>query len=67
MPGNRSRRSHLRTDEVRSSAFPLPAFKISVRRARTPLSRHQDIRIHTEAHTTSSLAPLKAGGAEDVI
>ena len=67
MPSNRSPRSHLRTDEMCPSALALSALKIPVRCARTPLTRHQDIRVHAETHATTRLTPLKACFTENLV
>ena len=66
-PSDRSTRSHLRTDEMRPSALTLSALKVPIRRARTPLTRHQDIRIHTETHATTRLTPFKPRLTENLV
>ena len=67
MPSNRSPRSHLRTNEVCSSSLTLSTLKVPIRRARTPFARHQDIRIHTETHTTTRLTPFKPRLTENLV
>ena len=57
---NRRRCRHHRTHQMRPSPSPLPSFKIPVAGRRAPLSRLQNIRIHSQAHRASRLAPLKS-------
>src|SRR4051794_31549263 len=67
MPGDRCGRGHRRTHQVRATTLALAAFEIAVRRAGAPLTRLQDVRVHTQAHATASLAPLEARFGEDAI
>src|ERR1700722_333052 len=53
--------SHHRTHQMGPSAAPLPAFEIAVAGRGATLPRLQNVRIHSQAHRASRLAPLKSG------
>src|SRR5690242_17937007 len=52
---------------MRAAAAPLASFEVAITRRRTTLARLQDVRIHSEAHRTTRLAPLKSRFAKDAI
>ena len=52
---------HLRIHQVGTSAFSLPALKISVGCRGTALLRPQLIGVHPQAHAASGIAPFCAG------
>src|SRR3546814_8837160 len=61
MARNGGGRSHGRTDQMRSTALPLTAFKIAVRGGRATLAGLQTIGVHGQTHRASWFAPLEAG------
>ena len=64
---DRRRRRHLRADEVRAAARPLPPLEVAVRGRGAALARQQDVRVHAQAHRAAGVAPLEARVDEDLV
>ena len=58
--GDRGRRRHCGTHQMRAAARALPALEIAVRRRRAALARLELVVVHREAHRASGLAPFEA-------
>src|ERR1017187_9673998 len=58
---NRRRSRHHGANQMRPPPTPLPPFKIAVAGRGATLSRLLDVRIHSQTHGASRLAPLKPG------
>src|SRR5207245_2705753 len=54
-------------DEMRAPAGTLPAFEVAVRGRGAALPRPEDVRVHTEAHRASGVAPLETRVAEESV
>ena len=54
-------------DEVRAPAAALAALEVAVGGRGAALARLQDVRVHAQAHRAAGLAPVEAGGAEDLV
>src|SRR3954462_9042724 len=52
---------------MRAPAAALAALEVAVRGRRAALARGEDVRVHAEAHRAAGGAPVKAGGAEDLV
>jgi hypothetical protein len=52
---------------MRSTAAPLASFKIAIACGSTALAFSQNVRIHSETHRTSWLAPLGSGIQENLV
>src|SRR5512141_3101142 len=59
MPGDRGGGRHFGTDQMGAAAGPLTAFELPVGGRGAALARFQPVRIHSQAHGTSRLAPLE--------
>src|SRR5437764_13556656 len=64
---NRGGGGHHRADQVRASASPLSAFKVSIAGRGATLARLQDVRVHSQTHRTAALAPFKTCVEKDAI
>src|SRR5437868_13739213 len=60
VPGDRGRRGHRRTDQMRATAAALPAFKVSIAGRSAAFTGLQNVWIHAETHRATRLAPLKS-------
>src|SRR3546814_18050227 len=67
MARNGGGRSHGRTDQMRSTALPLTAFKIAVRGGCATLAELQTIGVHCQQHSASVFAPIQAGLTKTVV
>src|SRR5579859_3911299 len=67
MPRNRGSRRHHRTHQMRPTSASLPPFEIAIARGSAALSRLQNIRIHSQTHRASRLAPLKSRILKDPV
>src|SRR4051794_25729273 len=67
MASDRSRGGHRRADQMGAAAFALPAFEVAVARARTTLTRRENVGIHAQAHAAASFAPVETGLLENAI
>src|SRR5690242_18094010 len=67
MSRDRSRRRRRRTDQVRTPASSLPPLEVPVARRRAALARQENVRIHSQAHRATRLAPLETSVTEDLI
>src|SRR6185503_2017682 len=67
MSGDRRRRRHGRTDEVRAPAVALAAFEVAVGRRRAAFARLEAVVVHREAHRAARLAPLESRVAKHAI
>src|SRR5918997_3694520 len=62
----RRRRDH-GAHEVRPSALALAPLEVAVGGRGAALTGLQDVRVHPEAHRATRVAPLEAGGGEDLV
>src|SRR5947208_16577273 len=65
--GTRSHTRHLRYDEMRATARPLPAFEIAIGRRRATFARLEAVVVHRKTHRAARLAPFEAGVAKYAI
>src|SRR5665213_1979206 len=67
MPRDRRSRRHGRRDQVCAAFVALPAFEVAVRGRGATLARLELVRVHGEAHRAARLAPVEAGGLENLV
>ena len=60
-------RRHLRADQVGAPALALAPLEVAVGGRGAALARLQDVRVHAQAHRAAGLAPVEAGGREDLV
>ncbi len=58
---------HLGGDEVGAASAALTAFEVAVGVEAQRSPGCEDVRVHAEAHAAAGLAPLEAGGLEDLV
>jgi hypothetical protein len=58
---------HGRADQVGAPAGALAAFEVAVAGGGAALARLQPVGVHRQAHAAARLAPLEAGGLEDLV
>ncbi|KAI3480557.1 hypothetical protein L1887_57276 [Cichorium endivia] len=62
-----ARGGHGGRHEVRASAGALATLKVAVRGGGAALAGRQLVRVHAQAHGAARLAPVEAGGLEDLV
>src|SRR5271157_4140688 len=67
MSGHGGGGGHRGRDEVRTPALALPSLEITIARRGAALARFEFIGIHSQTHAAAGLAPLEAGGREDLV
>src|SRR5687767_10477362 len=58
---------HLGPDEVGAASFALASLEVAIGGGGAALAGLQDVRVHAQAHGAACLAPVKAGGPEDLV
>src|SRR6266404_327006 len=58
---------HYGAYQVRAAVFALAALEIAIGGAGAALVRRQDVRVHSDAHAATGIAPLETGGRENFI
>src|SRR6185312_1173340 len=67
MAGDRGCRGHGRRHQMGAALETLTAFEIAVRSRSAAFVRLQPIIVHGQAHGAARLAPVEAGGDEDLV
>src|SRR6185312_5300785 len=65
--GDGCRGRHRGRHQMRAALIALPALEIAVRSRGATLAWRQLVRIHRETHRAARLAPVEAGGLEDLV
>src|ERR1700685_969937 len=65
--GDRGRGGHHGTHQVGASASPLAPFEVAIAGGGAAFARLENIGVHAQAHGAAGLAPIKTGGAKDLI
>src|ERR1041385_2538827 len=64
---NRSRRGHHRADQMCTAVLALAPLEIAVAGAGAALMRRQNVRVHSDAHAATGVAPLETGSGKHLV
>src|SRR6266571_9488965 len=67
MASNGGGSGHDRADQMRAAVLALAALEVAIRGAGAAFVWRQDVRVHSDAHAASRVAPLEAGFAKNFV